>query len=108
MWEKFCADPGDLLVWDSRTPYYNIYSTTLQSRFCIYICYMPVTDDSQEDLIRKSDAFTSWVGTTHWPTVNYIGDSCAKREVKDDPSNRFEPMKKSLLDERIFKLTEIP
>lgn len=56
-WTKVCAEPGDLLLWDSRTPHYNLSPTTSQPRFCIYTCYMPVKDASKEDLIRKKKAF---------------------------------------------------
>lgn len=62
-WEKLCAEPGDLLVWDSRTPHYNLSSKTKQPRFAIYTCYMPVEDATQDDLIRKKDAYERWVGT---------------------------------------------
>lgn len=65
-WVKVCAEPGDLLLWDSRTPHYNLSSVTDQSRFCVYTCYMPVAEVSQEDLIRKKAAFENWLGTTHW------------------------------------------
>jgi len=56
-WEKICAEPGDLIVWDSRTPHYNLSPTADTPRFCIYTCYMPVKDASQEDLRRKKEAF---------------------------------------------------
>jgi hypothetical protein len=69
-WTKVCAEPGDLLLWDSRTPHYNLSSTTDQSRFCVYTCYMPVTEASEEELARKKVAFEGWFGTTHWP-VSY-------------------------------------
>jgi hypothetical protein len=64
-WTKVCAEPGDLLLWDSRTPHYNLSSTTDQSRFCVYTCYMPVTEASEEELARKKVAFEGWFGTTH-------------------------------------------
>ena len=64
-WVKVCAEPGDLLVWDSRTPHYNLSSTTDQNRFCIYTCYMPVAEASQEDLKRKKIAYEGSFGTTH-------------------------------------------
>lgn len=64
-WEKVCAEPGDLLVWDSRTPHYNLSSTTSQPRFCIYTCYQPVSVATQEDLLKKKEAFEKWLGTTH-------------------------------------------
>lgn len=60
--QQVCAEPGDLLLWDSRTAHYNLSSTTDQPRFCVYTCYMPVADATQEDLRRKKDAFESESG----------------------------------------------
>ncbi|EUC43021.1 hypothetical protein COCMIDRAFT_102016 [Bipolaris oryzae ATCC 44560] len=107
-WTKVCADPGDLLVWDSRTPHYNLASKTHQPRFAIYTCYMPVADASQEDLIRKKDAYERWVGTTHWPNAMHTGSNVATRDGVEDPHNRFEPVNKPVMNERTFKLTGIP
>ena len=107
-WVKVCAEPGDLLVWDSRTPHYNLSSKTNQPRFAIYTCYMPVEDATQEDLRRKKDAYERWVGTTHWPNARHTGSNVAKRDGVDDPHNRFEPVNKPIMDERTFKLTGIP
>lgn len=107
-WVKVTADPGDLLVWDSRTPHYNLSSKTEQPRFAVYTCYMPVADATQEDLLRKKDAYERWVGTTHWPNARHTGSNVAKRDGEDDPHNRFEPVVKPVMDERAFKLTGIP
>ncbi|KAI5362356.1 hypothetical protein Slin14017_G075930 [Septoria linicola] len=107
-WEKICAEPGDLLVWDSRTPHYNLSSKTSQPRFCVYTCFMPVADATQEDLVRKKDAFQRFVGTTHWPNARHVGSNQAKRNGEDDPHSRFEPLNKPVLDERTFRLTGIP
>jgi hypothetical protein len=56
-WTKVCAEPGDLIVWDSRTPHYNISSSSTSSsstpRFAAYVRYMPVSAVSQEDLNSK-------------------------------------------------------
>lgn len=43
-WTKVCGEPDELLLWDLRTPDYNLSSITYQSRFCVYTCYMPVTE----------------------------------------------------------------
>jgi len=56
-WIKVCADPGDLIVWDSRTPHYNVPTQTDQDHFAVCTCYMPVAEVTQEDLISKRDAF---------------------------------------------------
>lgn len=37
-----------------------------------------------------------------------VGSNVAKRDGKDDPHNRFEPMNNPVLDEEGFKLTGIP
>lgn len=58
-WVKVEAEPGDLLLWDSRTPHYNVPATGSQDRLAVYTCYMPVADASQEDLIRKEAAWNS-------------------------------------------------
>jgi ectoine hydroxylase-related dioxygenase (phytanoyl-CoA dioxygenase family) len=107
-WEKVCAEPGDLLLWDSRTPHYNLSPKNNQARFAIYTCFMPVADASQEDLLRKKDAFERRVGTTHWPNARHTGSNVAKRDGQDDPHNRDKPVNEPKLSERAFKLTGIP
>lgn len=56
-WKKVCADPGDLIVWDSRVPHYNLPPEGKQDRLAVYACFMPVNEASQEDLVRKGKAF---------------------------------------------------
>lgn len=125
-WVKVSAEPGDLLLWDSRVPHYNLSSTTDQSRFCVYTCYMPVADASQEDLKRKKTAFEGWYGTTHCKSamarivhklgVNvYTGPNCqvmgrnkAMRNGEPDPHNRTVPVNPPQLSERAYRLTGIP
>ncbi|KAL4748569.1 hypothetical protein BDW72DRAFT_195692 [Aspergillus terricola var. indicus] len=107
-WVKVCAEPGDLLIWDSRTPHYNVSPKGQTPRFCIYTCYMPVADASQEDLVRKKEAFENWLGTTHWPNAKHTGSNVAKRDGKECPYNRFKPVTEPVLGERAFKLTGIP
>ncbi|KAH4215826.1 hypothetical protein HBI70_236410 [Parastagonospora nodorum] len=107
-WVKVCAEPGDLLLWDSRTPHYNLSPKTNQPRFAVYTCYIPVAHATQDDLVRKKDAYERWVGTTHWPNARHTGSNVAKRDGEDDPHNRHEPVNKPVMDERTFKLTGIP
>ncbi|KAL4976871.1 hypothetical protein BDW66DRAFT_150629 [Aspergillus desertorum] len=89
-WVKVCAEPGDLLLWDSRTPYYNL------------------SPQGQEDLVLKKEAFENWLGTTHWPNAKHTGSNVAKRDGKECPYNRFKPVTEPVLSERAFKLTGIP
>ncbi|KXJ86473.1 hypothetical protein Micbo1qcDRAFT_126324 [Microdochium bolleyi] len=107
-WVKVEAEPGDLLVWDSRTPHYNVPAKETQDRLAIYTCYMPVADVSQEDLLRKKDAFEKRLGTTHWPNARHVGTNTAKRNGGDDIVTRDRPLNEPVLSERGFKLTGIP
>ncbi|CAI6101224.1 hypothetical protein V2G26_000264 [Clonostachys chloroleuca] len=107
-WEKLNAEPGDLLVWDSRCPHYNLSPTGDAPRFCIYTCYMPATDASEEELERKKSAFYETKSTTHWPNALNVGGVPIKRGGKNCPYNDWKPRKPVELSERGFKLTGIP
>jgi hypothetical protein len=107
-WEKVCAEPGDLLLWDSRTPHYNLPSESKSPRFAVYTCYMPVEIATQEDLVRKKEALEKWAGTTHWPNARHVGGNVAMRHGVEDPHNRSEPLNKPNFDERTWRLTGVP
>jgi len=107
-WVKVEAKPGDLIVWDSRTPHYNVPAKEQQDRLAIYTCFMPVADVSQEDLLRKKEAFEKRLGTTHWPNARHVGSNVAKRNGGDDVVSRDRPLHEPKLSERAFKLTGIP
>lgn len=74
-WIKVEAEPGDLIVWDSRIPHYNVPTQTKQDRFAVYTCFMPVADATQEDLIRKKDAFEREISLAPEPSF-YVAPSC--------------------------------
>jgi len=110
-WEKICMEPGDLVVWDSRTPHYNLTPSpeSTQPRFAVYTCYMPVADASQEDLIRKKGAFESMQSTTHWPNAMHVGGLKPLRDGEECPHNFATPRSgRPQLTERGYKLTGIP
>jgi hypothetical protein len=107
-WVKVEAEPGDLILWDSRAPHYNVPSTTKQDRMAVYTCFMPVEDASQEDLKRKGEAFEKRLGTTHWPNAMHVGKNEAMRDGDVDPVARKGPREDPVLSERAFKLTGIP
>lgn len=88
-WIKVCADPGDLIVWDSRIPHYNVPTQTQQDRFAIYTCFMPVRDASQEDLERKKEAFESkyFLGPHSWFFI--VGMSVQHVYVRMDANLRL-------------------
>ncbi len=117
-WEKVCAGAGDLVVWDSRTPHYNVSGSSLESkaRFAAYLCYIPVSAASQEDLRRKREAFEKRMGTIHWPDATVVrgnetwikGVGEAGRRGVLDPMNRLRPKTEPRLGERASKLMGIP
>ncbi|PKS11392.1 hypothetical protein jhhlp_003155, partial [Lomentospora prolificans] len=107
-WIKVEAGPGDLLLWDSRTAHYNVPASGTQDRMAIYTCYMPVSEASQEDLIRKKAAWEARVGTTHWPNALHSGTNVAMKDGKPYGIQRDRPLNDPVLDERTFKLTGIP
>jgi hypothetical protein len=107
-WYKVEADAGDLIVWDSRTAHYNVPTSSDVDRLAIYTCYMPVSEATQEELLRKKDAFNNRLGTTHWPNARNVGWNEAKRNGQLDTIQRNRPWKEPQLSERAFKLTGIP
>ncbi|KAJ5953498.1 hypothetical protein N7454_000394 [Penicillium verhagenii] len=107
-WVKVEAEPGDLLLWDSRTPHYNLSSETSQPRFCVYTCYMPVEDATKEQLVVKKKAFEETRMTTHWPNAMHVVDLPVFRNGEPDPYQRSEPRSAVQLSDRGFKLTGIP
>ncbi|KAI1343289.1 hypothetical protein F5Y15DRAFT_405803 [Xylariaceae sp. FL0016] len=107
-WVKVCAEPGDLILWDSRTPHYNLSPTGDRARFATYTCYMPAAEASQEDLIRKKQAFDDLKGTTHWPNAVHVGGVPILRDGQPCPYNDQKPRQAPKLTERGMKLTGIP
>ncbi|CAI7639547.1 unnamed protein product [Penicillium bialowiezense] len=107
-WVKVEAEPGDLLLWDSRTPHYNLSSETSQDRFCVYTCFMPVADATKEQLETKKMAFEETKMTTHWPNAMHVVDLPVYRNGELDPHNRSTPRNPVQLSDRGFKLTGIP
>lgn len=111
-WEKVCMEPGDLVLWDSRTPHYNVSpaETSTQPRFATYTCYLPVANLTQEELKGKKEAFEGVEFTTHWPNLpGFGGVPFTRLDGKPCPHNFKVPRSgKPQLTERGYKLTGIP
>lgn len=71
--KKVCCDAGDLIIWDSRIPHYNVKPAGDITRLAVYTCYAPVSTATQEDLIKKKNAFDAGIGTSHWVSTIGIG-----------------------------------
>lgn len=108
---KVCAEPGDLLIWDSRTVHWGAEPTEKGTtiRTVIYASYAPAKLASKEALETKKQVFEAWEGTTHWPHDNI---SFRKRQalLEDgtvDPRSRSEPLQKPELTDQLLKMAGV-
>ncbi|ETS76416.1 hypothetical protein PFICI_11803 [Pestalotiopsis fici W106-1] len=105
---KVCAEPGDLIMWDSRTIHYGAEPTerSSQIRTVIYATYSPAALASPDQLKLKREAFQSYSGTSHWPHMYIVPRSniplFPDRTV--DPRGRNEPLEKPELTDKLLKL----
>lgn len=67
---------------------------------------------TQEELVKKRQAFEDGIGSSHWPqALQIIGGPMLTPRRKDGsvcPADRKGPKERPQLDERAFKLTGIP
>lgn len=106
-WIKINAEPGDLIIWDSRTMHYAALPETNNIRTIIYAAYTPAKLATSEDLALKREIFNSYGGTTHWPHCNIFALGKAMRNGKICPAERDEPLEKPLLTDRLLKLAGV-
>ncbi|KAL3421310.1 phytanoyl-CoA dioxygenase [Phlyctema vagabunda] len=108
---KVNAEPGDLILWDSRTIHYGAEPTETSNtiRTVIYAAYTPARFATEEALKTKAEIFSEWGGTTHWPH-----DNIAVRRTKPiredgtlDPKDRSEPIEKPEKTDALLKLAGI-
>ncbi|KAK2737301.1 hypothetical protein FQN57_000385 [Myotisia sp. PD_48] len=62
-WIKVCAEPGDLILWDSRTIHHNTLPERDALRAAMYLCYTPASFATQADLGRKAAFLSARIGT---------------------------------------------
>ncbi|CAK7216892.1 hypothetical protein SEUCBS140593_003018 [Sporothrix eucalyptigena] len=109
-WVKVNAGPGDLILWDSRTPHYNLSPVGNKPRFCTYTCYMPVAEATEGELLKKKAAFDERQSTTHWPNAMHVGGPPVLRQGKRCPYDTPERRTKVAVEltEVGHRLTGIP
>jgi ectoine hydroxylase-related dioxygenase (phytanoyl-CoA dioxygenase family) len=64
---KINMEPGDFVLWDSRTMHYACLPEGNQIRHVQYICMTPRRFADEEALKAKAQCFETFTGTTHWP-----------------------------------------
>ncbi|KAJ5370513.1 uncharacterized protein N7496_006605 [Penicillium cataractarum] len=106
---KVCLEPGDFVVWDSRTMHYACFpdaeSQTIRS--IQYICMTPAKFATKEDLELKAELFKGWNSTTHWPHCNIHRQGAPMRNGEVDPLDRKEPLEKPVLSDRLLQLAGV-
>ncbi|GME45934.1 hypothetical protein GTA08_BOTSDO08007 [Neofusicoccum parvum] len=105
---KVCAEPGDLVLWDSRTVHYNVLPETQNTRAVMYICYTPAAFASAEDLEKKSALFKQRVGTTHWPHANFFPNNEKRLRLgQPDTYSRTRPYQEPEENDLLLKLAGV-
>ncbi|KAH7127618.1 hypothetical protein EDB81DRAFT_889410 [Dactylonectria macrodidyma] len=108
---KVHAEPGDLILWDSRTVHWGGEPTEKSDvvRTVIYASYSPSKLATPETLKEKQRVFSLYGATTHWahdnmylrPLLAHLPDGTL------DPRNRDEPREKAELSDKLLKLAGV-
>lgn len=109
---KVLAEPGDLIVWDSRTIHWGGEPTPGKSnviRTVIYAAYAPASMASQQTLEEKRRVFEAYGATTHWPHDNVALRDLQARLFNGtlDPRHRSEPLEKAVQTDQLLRLAGV-
>ncbi|GAA5870749.1 hypothetical protein JCM16303_001575 [Sporobolomyces ruberrimus] len=84
---KVCAEPGDLILWDSATIHQNCPPSGERDRIVTYVCMGPADLVTPEDLAVRNLAFNGGFGTSHAP----FHGTFAITESATFPSGEIDP-----------------
>lgn len=108
---KVLAEPGDLLIWDSRTAHWGAEPTEQSNtiRTVIYASYSPASLASKETLERKKQAFESFRATTHWAHDNIVfrDQTPYLSDGSPDPRNRSKPLEEPEYTDKVLRLAGV-
>ncbi|CAG8233886.1 unnamed protein product [Penicillium salamii] len=104
---KVNAEPGDVIIWDSRTVHYASLPQSETIRTIIYATYTPASLATPEDIALKADIFRRFEGTTHWPHCNIFAQGKAMRDGKICHGERTEPLEKPEMTDQVLKLAGV-
>ncbi|KAK8159714.1 hypothetical protein IWX90DRAFT_390525 [Phyllosticta citrichinensis] len=104
---KINMEPGDLVLWDSRTMHHACLPEGNQIRHVQYICMTPKKFAKPEDIEMKVQLFKDWQGTTHWPHCNLRVQGPPLRDGKLDPQNRDRPLEPPEMTDRLLQLAGV-
>ena len=109
---KVLAEPGNLILWDSRTAHLGGEPEPGRSdviRTVIYAAYAPAKMASPEALLEKKKVFNLNGATTHWPHDN-IKLRDLQATLPDgtlDSRHRTEPLQKANQSEQLLRLAGV-
>lgn len=108
---KVLAEPGDLILWDSRTIHWGGEPTEKSNtiRTVIYAAYAPRKLATEEALKEKEKVFAVNGATTHWPHDNIkLRDPDVRLpDGTVDPRNRTQPLDKADQSDRLLQLAGV-
>ncbi|EIW66566.1 hypothetical protein TREMEDRAFT_34783 [Tremella mesenterica DSM 1558] len=71
-WVKVCANPGDLVLWDSRTVHYGGLPQREAERIACYVCFKPAAFLTPEIKERRLKAWHNRDNTSHDPITFWV------------------------------------
>ncbi|KAL2290252.1 hypothetical protein FJTKL_00711 [Diaporthe vaccinii] len=105
---KVNMEPGDFVLWDSRTMHYARLPEGEQIRNVQYICMTPRRFATEEALEAKKKCFETYTGTTHWPHCNIRpADNKPMRNGEVCPKYRTEPFEKPEVTDTVLRLAGV-
>jgi ectoine hydroxylase-related dioxygenase (phytanoyl-CoA dioxygenase family) len=113
---KVCCDPGDFIVWYSRTIHYaeaidsKRNTDPMAHRMCIYICMLPKKYATENDLKKKKEALNDLRTTSHWPCIKITLNPLNPRTYGKDSvlENFVTPTTKPVLTDRMKRMAGVP
>jgi hypothetical protein len=73
---RICCPRGSLVLWDSRTMHAGYESSRSRTnpnfRMVAYVCYVPRSQATPKQLLKKQKAFNEQRTTSHWPQYSKL------------------------------------
>jgi ectoine hydroxylase-related dioxygenase (phytanoyl-CoA dioxygenase family) len=108
---KVQADPGDLILWDSRSIHWGAEQTPKSNtiRTVVYAAYAPAALASADTLKQKKHVFEKFGATTHWPHDNMElrGLHAKLPDGQLDPKNRDRPREMPEYTDKLLRLAGV-
>lgn len=105
---KICCEPGDMILWDSRTIHWGKEpeSTSDVIRTVVYVSYSPRKFANHGILEYRKKAFQAWLSTSHWAhdNIRCRPNIVMKEDGTADPNSRIRPLQLPPLNSKVLSL----